>query len=165
MEHKNIFSFNVKWDYKTISLFLLLILLPNLLGLINISTPLGFKIHFFQLGIFIAAFVYGPFGGVLSGFIGSFYSAMIMNNPYIAVGNAILGFFAGLFFRYDIKTVYAVLIAYLIQLPWLIITDYYFAGLSVNFIGSLVVALLISNVVWAIFAHHISKFVRTSLNG
>lgn len=163
MENKNIFSFNVKWNYKTISLFAFLLLLPNLLGMINLSTALGFKIHFFQLAIFIAALIYGPGGGLLSGFVGSFYSAMIMGNPYIIGGNMILGFFVGLFTRYKLHTIIAVLLAYIVQLPWLIITDYYFAHLPVTFIKPLIVALLISNSVWALVAHYSIKPIRKSL--
>ena len=83
--------FDVKWNYKTISLLLFLVFVPNLLGMINISTPFGFKLHFFQLAVIIAAMVYGPMGGLLSGMFGSVYSAMMMNNPYIVVGNVIPG--------------------------------------------------------------------------
>ena len=164
MQYENIFSFNVKWNYRTVSLFLFLLLLPNFLGLINLPTVFGFKIHFFQLIVFLAALIYGPSGGLLSGITGSFYSALIMHNTYIIGCNAILGFFAGLFIRYGFKTVIAVWLAFLIQLPWLIITDYYLVHLSIVFIKALVIALAISNTIWAIAAHYAAKPIKELLS-
>ncbi|MGV8086056.1 MAG: hypothetical protein ACP5N1_00340, partial [Candidatus Woesearchaeota archaeon] len=61
-KNRQIFSILNEWDFKRVSIFLILIFLPNLLSLININTSLGFKIHFFQLGIIIAALAYGPLG-------------------------------------------------------------------------------------------------------
>ena len=157
---KNIFSFNIKWDYKHVSLFIFLLILPNLLSMINIGTIYGFKLHFFQVAIFLAAILYGPKGGLISGFIGSFYSSIIMNNPYLIIGNMILGFFTGLFIRYKMHTILAVILAFIIQLPWLIITDYYLVSLSAAFIIPLIVALAISNVIWATAAHFSTKILR-----
>jgi len=163
MEYRNKFSFNIKWGYKTISLFIFLIILPNLLGMMNISTVWGFKIHFFQIAVFIAALIYGPKGGLLSGLLGSTYSAIIMNNPYIIIGNAILGFFVGLFIRYKLHTIIAVILAFLIQLPWLILTDYYLVNLPMGFILRLILALAISNLVWATAAHYSAKPIKKAL--
>ena len=160
---RNQLGFNVKWNSKTIALFGLLLVLPNILGAINLSTPWGFKIHFFQLAIFAAAMIYGPKGGLLSGLVGSAYSAALMSNPYILLGNAILGFFTGLFARYGYHTLVAVAIAYAIQLPWLILTDYYLVHLPGKFIIGLVIALAISNLVWATIAHYSVKPIRKSL--
>ncbi|MBD3164263.1 hypothetical protein GF323_03620 [Candidatus Woesearchaeota archaeon] len=160
MDYKNIFSFDIKWSSKTVSLFIFLLILPNFLGMINLSTKTGFKIHFFQYAVFLAAIIYGPKGGLLSGFVGSTYSAFIMHNPYIAVGNAILGFFTGLFIRYGSKTILAVLLAYIIQLPWLILTDYFLVHLPMSFIMPLIMALFFSNIVWAIAAHYTAKLVK-----
>ena len=163
MEYVNKFSFNIEWNYKTITMFLFLLLLPNLLGTINLGTIFGFKIHFFQLAVFIAALIYGPKGGFLSGLVGSIYSAFIMHNPYLVIGNAILGFFVGLFVRYKMHTIIAVLLAYVIQLPWLIITDYYIVNLPWGFIWRLMIALLISNLLWATIAHYTIKPIKRSL--
>jgi len=161
MINKNVFSWDVGWNFKSVSLFLFLLALPNLLSVINISTPWGFKIHFFQLAIFIAAAIYGPRGGLLSGLLGSLYSGILMNNPYLVVGNALLGFLVGFFVRYKIHTLIAVLSAFIIQLPWLILTDHYLVHLPVNFIVPLVIALLISNTLWAIIAHFSTKPIKS----
>jgi len=163
MEYSEKFSFNVEWNYKTMALFLFLMILPNLLGLINLSTVWGFKIHFFQIAVFIAALIYGPKGGLLSGLVGSLYPAFIMSNPYIVIGNAILGFFVGLFVRYNLNTIIAVMLAYCIQLPWLIITDYYLVNLPISLILRLILALAISNLVWAIVANYTVKPIKESL--
>ena len=163
MEFANKLSFNLKWDYKNISFFIVLLALPNLLGSINLSTPFGFKIHFFQLAVFLAAAIYGPYAGLMSGLFGSVYSAFVMHNPYIIIGNAILGFFAGLFIRYGFNTIIAVALAYVIQLPWLVLSDYYLAGLSFVFIYKLVIALTISNMLWAVIAHYTAKPLKKAL--
>lgn len=157
---KNAFISDLRWDHKTISLFFFLAAVPNALGMLNISTPFGFKLHFFQYAIFMAALLYGPVGGLVSGSMGSVYSAAIMHNPYIVVGNAILGFFVGLFARHGMHTVLAVALAYAVQLPWLVLTDIYLVSLPVAFVSGLVVALAISNLIWATLAHYTQKPVE-----
>lgn len=153
-------SFNVKWNYKTAGLLILLVALPETLGTVNMPVAAGFNLHFFQAAIFLAAAIYGPAGGVLSGFAGSFYSAYAMGNPYILIGNALLGFFAGLFLRKGLHTVPAVWCAYAVQLPWLILTDYYLVGLPLPFIREVAIALFLSNTLWAIAVHYLAKPVQ-----
>jgi hypothetical protein len=157
---ENIYGFNVKWDTKAVALFIVLLALPNLLGMLNLDTGLGFRLHTFQLAIFMAAILYGPVGGMLSGLLGSAYSAVAMSNPYIALGNAILGFFVGLLVRYGMHTVLAVALAFLIQLPWLVITDHFLVGMPMPVIGMLVLALAVSNTVWAFGAHYIAPSLK-----
>ncbi|MFC1754547.1 ECF transporter S component [Thermoproteota archaeon] len=164
MDYKSIFTFDTEWNYRSLGMLIFLIFLPNLLGLINMPTVFGFKIHIFQVAIFIAAVIYGPTGGLLSGLVGSTYSAFIMHNPYIIVGNMLLGFFVGFFARYKIHTVIAVILAYVIQLPWLILTDYYLVGLSAGFITALVIALAVSNIIWAVVAHYTALPLKRSLS-
>lgn len=165
MEQSSTVALNVKWNTKTISALIILTALPNVLGMINITTPWGFKLHLFQLGIFGAAVFYGPIGGVLSGLLGSIYSASVMGNLYIIVGNVILGFFVGFFLRKGIHAILAVGLAYAIQLPWLIFSDYYLAHLSWPFIQGLVIALFLSNIFWAAVVHcatiSMKKFIRS----
>ena len=161
MQYNNAFTTEVKWNYKSVGMFVFLLALPNLLGMLNISTVWGFKLHLFQFGIFLAAGIYGWKGGLLSGIVGSMFSAVIMHNPYIIVFNAILGFFVGYFItRYNMNTIFAVLLAFVIELPVLILIDYYLVGLSVMFITNLVIALLISNMIWAILAHYTAKPIK-----
>ncbi len=136
---------------KSLSLFTFLILLPNLFGLIVLPNVFGFKIHFFQYFIFIAAILFGPFAGAISGIFGSTYVAMAMGNPFILVGNAILGFFTG-FLAKKVGVMKAVAIAYFIQLPWLIFSDIVFAGMPVAIVQNIVISLLFSNLLFGFLA-------------
>ena len=142
---------------------MLLIALPNVLGMINIATPWGFKIHLFQVAIILAAAIFGPAGGALSGFAGSIYAALIMGNPYLMVGNALLGFFTGVFLRHGFSLLPAVWIAFGMQLPWLILTDLYLVQLSLPMIRDLILALLLSNTLWAVAVHYSLPIIRKHL--
>jgi len=158
VQYKNIFDINFNW--KSITLLALLAFLPDLTGMINLPTVWGFKIHFFQYFVFVAAAVYGPVGGLISGGFGSVFTVVTMNNPHILIGNMILGFFTGWFFRKGINLVLAALIAYAIQMPWLWLTDVYLANMPINVVNGVVIALFFSDVIWALFAHYSYKKVR-----
>lgn len=155
----NIFKFNLSCNWKSIILFSFLLIFPNILGLFH-STIFGIRIHYFQYLIFIAAIIYGPIGGLLSGMCGSIHTALALNNPYIIIGNMILGFFVGLFYRTNNRIIISVIIAYLIQLPWLWITDLYFANMHVNIVKGIVVGLLISNIIFAIITKLTYKKIK-----
>lgn len=161
--YKNIFNFNLKWTWKTISLLALLAIFPNILGLFNL-TVFGVRVHFFQYLIFLAAIIYGPIGGVISGAFGSLYTAIALNNPYVIIGNIILGSLFGLFVRLKWNIILAVLSAYLIQLPWLWVTDIYFAHMPINVVKGIVVALFFSDILWAAVAglsvKHVEELVE-----
>ena len=142
----------VRWNEKTIGVLIGLALIPNLLGMINLATPWGFKIHVFQAAIFLAALLLGRWAGLIAGLGGSIYVAAALSNPFILFGNALLGFFTGHFTEKGFRPVVAVMLAFAIQLPWLVVTDYLFIGLSWSFIGALVLSLAVSNLVWAVAA-------------
>ena len=163
MQYKNIFHFNVKWNLKTIWLFLILLILPNYVGMFKYTTIFGLRIHFFQILIFLAAMLYGPLGGALSGAIGSVYVAFALNNPYIIIGNIILGLFTGIFYRMKFHLVIAAFLAYLIQMPWLYITDVYLANMPVPVVNMIIISLLISNLLWSIIANFAGKRIRNFL--
>ena len=163
MQYKNIFNFDIKITWKSISLFAFLAIFPNFLGMVNLPTVWGFKIHLFQYLVFLAAMLYGPFGGLISGAFGSVFTATALHNPYILIGNMILGFFVGFFFRLKWNIVLAVLVAYLIQLPWLYFTDVYLAGMPIKVVYGVMVALLISNLVWAFGAKYSYKHIRKAI--
>jgi uncharacterized membrane protein len=143
-------TLGVKVNEKSIITLVILMLLPNLLGAIHLSTPWGFKIHLFQYAIFLAAFAMGPIGGLLAGFAGSLHAAYVMTNPYILVGNALLGFFTGYFFRRGHTYLRSALLGFGVQIPWLVATDYFLMNLPVSFIGGLLFALTLTNVLWAV---------------
>ncbi len=145
-------TFEIDINKKSLIMLLVLGILPNLIGAINLPTIWGFKIHLFQIAIFVSAAIYGPVGGMISGGLGSTYTALMLGNPYIIIGNIILGTFTGILFRKGFNLVLSVILAYLIQLPFLWITDVYLIGMPSTLVSKIVVALLISNLFWAVIA-------------
>lgn len=156
MLRSSILSWELPWNRKTVGVMLMLVFLPNILSMVNLTTPGGVKVHTFQVAIFLAASLLGPLGGLLSGLIGSLFSALTLSNPYLMIGNGILGFFAGWFIRRGIRVLFAVWIAFCLQLLWLIPTDYFLAGLSTSFIQNMVLMLFLSNTLWAVVAARLS---------
>ncbi|MBU0627755.1 MAG: hypothetical protein KKC75_01075 [Nanoarchaeota archaeon] len=163
--YRDILNFNIKWSYRSIITLALLAILPNWIGMYN-TTIFGFKIHFFQYLIFTAAMVYGPVGGIISGAFGSVWTAINMHNPYILIGNMLLGFLVGVFIRLKWNVILAVLTAYIIQMPWLWLTDVYLAGMPVKAVNMIVVALLFSDLIMGVLAglstKHLKKILKSS---
>ncbi|MEW6295186.1 MAG: hypothetical protein AB1467_02720 [Candidatus Diapherotrites archaeon] len=155
INYSKLFGFNVKWNAKTISLILFLALIPNLLGLLNYRTPYGFTFHFFQVAVFLAAALYGPKGGAISGAIGSMYSAAIMANPYIVLGNLLLGLFAGIFFRLFNSLLLAGITAFILQAPYIYFSDTVLAGMPHSIVIAILWGLLASDIIWAFTAGRI----------
>ena len=120
---------------------------PNVLGMVVLQTPFGFKFHFFQILVFFAALAYGKWGGAVAGTTGSLFTAVALGNPFIVVGNGLLGFFTGLFAKRT-NPVFAVTAAFLIQLPWLYFTDL-LVGMPETAVQGVAVGLFFSNLVWA----------------
>jgi len=151
--------FGARLSYKSVSLLVFLALFPNILGMVVLPTPFGFKFHLFQIAVFLAALAYGKFGGALAGATGSIYTAIALGNPFIVVGNVILGFFTGLFAKRT-RVVFAVLGAFAIQVPWLYFTDL-LVGMPEAAVRGVVLALLFSNIVWAFAAALMFKRVQS----
>jgi len=161
MHNENVLKFDV--SFKSISMLLILGLLPNILGMLNIPTVMGFKIHVFQYVVFIAAALYGPVGGVVSGGLGSMFTAVALSNPYIAVGNMILGFMTGFFIKKGFGIIPSVLLAFAIQAPWLYVSDVYLVGMSAKLVVNILMALLFSNVLWAVAAKYSYKSIEKAI--
>jgi uncharacterized membrane protein (Fun14 family) len=148
---QNLLGMDVKWDFKKILLLVSLFIFPNILSLFYFNL-FGLRIHFFQYLIFLAAFIFGPAGGIVAGGLGSLYTAISLSNPYIAIGNMILGGAAGYFMKKNLRIIPCVLLAYAIQVPWLWITDIYFAGMAISYVNAMVVSLLIGNIICGLLA-------------
>ena len=155
--------FGVRFSYRSLLMLAFLAIFPNILGMVVLQTPFGFKLHLFQALIFLAALAYGKWGGATAGAFGSIYIAIALNNPFIVVGNIILGFFTGVFAK-RIHIVLAVLAAFAIQLPWLYFTDLA-AGMPEAAVHGVIIALLFSNIVWAVFAGFAYKKFTAKQNG
>ncbi|MBU2100986.1 hypothetical protein KKG83_07570 [Candidatus Micrarchaeota archaeon] len=147
-----VFSKEFWLDKKSVSLFVFLALLPNLVGLISFSTEFGFKFHVFQYVIFLAALIYGPFGGAVSGGFGSIFTALTLNNPYLILGNIILGAVFGLLLKKGVPLFKAGLTAFLAQIPFLYFTDVYLIGMNSTVVQKLIIALFLGNLVWLFLA-------------
>ncbi len=150
MTNSSLVATNVKPYRRAVLAFGLLVVLPCLLSLINVTFTQSWKVHFFPAAIFLAAISFGPTGGLFAGVAGSIYSAVFLGNPYLIVGNAILGLMTGVIFAKTSKIVPSVLLAFACQLPWLILSDYYLVGLSAEFIAKLVLVLFLGNLLWAL---------------
>lgn len=151
-------------SYRRVALaFGLLVLLPCFLSLINVTFAQSWKIHFFPAAIFLAAISFGPAGGMIAGMTGSLYSAILLGNPYLIVGNALMGFLTGVFFRKTSKIIPSAMLAFACQLPWLIVSDYYFVGLPAMFIAKLAVVLFLGNLLWALLTSLGMKPIRKYL--
>ncbi len=158
-EFKTILGTGIKFSFKSVSMLALLALLPNLLGLVTIKTGFGFNIHFFQFLVFLAAFIYGPRGGMISGGMGSVYTAIVLQNPFIIFGNMILGGTAGMLFRKGLKPVNAAMGAFIVQLPWLVYTDL-LVGFPVPALQSVIVSLLVCDLVLGFAAGKVRRKVK-----
>jgi hypothetical protein len=140
--------------------FILLVVLPFILSLINLTFAQSWKVHFFPAAIILAALIFGAAGGLVAGVAGSLYSALLIGNPYMIVGNALFGLLTGIFYKKTNKIILSVGLAFICELPWLIVTDYYFVRLPAEFIVKLIVVLLLANIFWAALIHLMNKPLR-----
>jgi uncharacterized membrane protein len=109
--------------------------LANVLSVPPLAVPITFggfesSIHFFQLAIFLAGILAGPWAGLVAGSVGSLYMS-VTKVPFILGGIAILGGCAGLFAK-KVRPVYASLLAFLFQAPYTLVTDYVWFTLFVG---------------------------------
>ncbi len=123
----------------------------------------GLQLHFFQLGIFLAAFLFGPVTGGVVGALSSSYNAFfIISDPWIIGGNAILG--AAAAYLYTKTTPFkAALGAYAIQLPYLLLTDIFLANMPLAVVGTIAFTILIENIICAFLAANLAPHLRVLL--
>jgi uncharacterized membrane protein len=76
------------------------------------------------------------------------------------IGNIILGTVFGVLIRLKWNIILAVLTSYLIQLPWLYLTDVYLVHMPVKVVQGVIIALLFSNILWAVVAKLSYKKIR-----
>ena len=145
--------------------------LANILSLPLFTIPLqlgGFTsaVHFFQLAIFLCGILAGPWAGLLGGIVGGLYMSAT-KIPFVLGGIAILGGSAGLFAK-KVSPVSAGLLAWLVQAPYVLVTDYVwftlFAGMSSAIAWTIVTPIMISltleAIVCAILANIIIHYVK-----
>lgn len=156
---------------KTVAFVALMAALANVMSLppLAIPLPLGAftsSIHFFQLAIFLCGILAGPWAGLVSGAVGSLYMG-ITKVPFVIGGIAILGACTGLFAK-RFRPVTACLLAWLVQAPYIFVTDYvwfaYFLGIppaaTLSLITTIMVTLGLEALVGALLAEVIVHYVR-----
>jgi len=100
---------------------------------LTIQIPLGgfsSSIHFFQLAIFLCGILAGPWAGLLGGTVGGLYMATT-KIPFIIGGIALLGGSVGLFAK-KVRPLFAGLLAWAVQAPYVLVTDYVWFTLFVG---------------------------------
>ncbi len=163
MNQSSISLKNVR-SYRRVALAVgLLVVLPFALSLIHVTFAEHWKLHFFSAAIFLAAVSFGPVGGLIAGVAGSLYAALFLGNPYLIVGNAILGLMSGYFFQKFPRMLVSAALAFACQLPWLIVSDYFFMGLPAGFIARLAVVLFLGNLLWALLIDLAMKPIKKNL--
>lgn len=143
----------------------------NVLALL--AVPLGFmSIHFIQIPIILTGLILGPLAGGFVGFIGATVMAITLQKPnfYILPGNAILGAFTGLFYhrllgrRPIISQLLSVLGAYVVQMPYVYVTDVYLMGMPQPVVTVIIATLLVEDLIGASVSHVVLHRVSTLIS-
>lgn len=150
---------------KQIAFIAVMCALANVLGFFAI--PIGLtSIHLMQLPIILTALSMGSWNAGLVGFIGAMSMSYRLSpiNPYILLGNAILGFFTGFFFtrlkgmkgKPVVSQAISVLAAYTVQVPYIYVTDVYLMPLPSQVVLTIILPkLLIENMISVLLCHFI----------
>jgi len=140
--------------------------LANVFGLVAIPVGLT-SIHFMQLPIILTGLAVGSIPGASVGLLGSLVMAFMLPtaNPYIILGNAILGSLTGFFYsriknwkvRPVIPQLASVIAAYLIQAPYVYVTDVYLVSMHPAVVQAILLKLLGEDLI-SLFISHIIMF-------
>jgi uncharacterized membrane protein len=156
---------------KVLAFTSLMAALANIMSVPPLAVPIqlgGFTsaIHFFQLAIFICGILAGPWAGLLVGAVGGLYMS-VTKIPFVLVGIAILGGSVGFLAR-KVRPLFACILAWLVQAPYILVTDYiwftFFAGNSSSIAWALLTPIMINlalqAVVCAVLADIITHYVK-----
>ena len=136
--------------------------LSNALGLLVIPTGLV-TLHLAQLLVVFSGLAAGSVAGGLVGFFGTFVMAFTLArpNPYVIGGNAILGFLTGFFYlrikgmsnRLILPHMISVALAYVVQFPYVYVTDVYLMGMPNLVVVGILSVLFIEDLISALISH------------
>ena len=156
---------------RTIAFVALMAALANVMSIPPLAIPLPLgpftsSIHFFQLAIFLCGILAGPWAGLLGGAIGGLYMS-ITRIPFVIGGIAILGASAGLFAK-KFRPVFASLLAWLVQAPYILITDYvwftFFVGnssaVALGLLLPIMINLALQAIICAVLADIIVHYLK-----
>ncbi len=156
---------------KVLAFAALMAALANVMSVPPLAIPLQLgeftsAVHFFQLAIFLCGILAGPWAGLLGGAVGGLYMSAT-KIPFVFGGIAILGGSVGLFAK-KVRPVFAGLLAWLVQAPYVLATDYVwftlFAGKSSAIAWVLLTPIMINltlqAIICAILADIITHYVK-----
>lgn len=142
--------------------------LANVLSFPPIALPLTpeITVHFSQLPIFIAGILTGSVGGLIAGAIGGLYMSFT-RIPFIIGGLAILGLATG-FFERRVRPLYASILAWFVQAPYVVVTDYIWFTIFLErtsqaawaFVTSILIVLTIEAVISAVLAEVVVRYLK-----
>lgn len=154
----------MKLNSRTVAFTATMSALANVLGLLVISTGVV-NIHFSQIPVILSGLGVGPISGAFVGFFGFMIAAFRLPtaNLYILGGNAILGFFTGIFYsktcrmkaRPLVPQAIAVLLAYIVQAPYVFLTDVYLMAIPVPIVLTIMGTLLLEDMISVLVCHAI----------
>ena len=153
---------------RTLSFVALMAALANVLSLppIAVSITPELAVHFSQLPILIAGALTGPVGGMMAGAIGGLYMSFT-KIPFIVGGLAILGLASG-FFGKRMRPFFAGVLAWLVQAPYVVVTDYVWFAILLErtpqaawaFITSIMTVLTIEAVTSSALAEVVVRYLK-----
>lgn len=156
---------------KTLAFVALMAALSNVLSFPPLAVPLqlgGFtsSLHFFQFAVFLCGILAGPWAGLVCGAVGGLYMS-VTKIPFVVVGIAILGVSVG-FFGKKFRPVLAGLMAWLVQAPYVLVTDYVWFTLFLGWssagawtpIVPIMINLTVQAIVCAILADIVISYVK-----
>jgi thiamine transporter ThiT len=145
--------------------------LANVMSLPPIAVPIQIgpyksALHFFQLAVFLCGIIAGSYAGLACGVVGSLYMS-VTRIPFVVGGIAILGFTVGVFAK-RFRPVFAGLLAWLVQAPYVLVTDYvwftFFAGnssaVSWAIITPVMINLALQAVICSVLADVVIHFLK-----
>lgn len=161
---------------KTLALVALMAALANILSVPPIAIPITLgnfptEIHFTQLPVLIAGILGGSAAGLTTGAIGGLLSSFVIlpRIAFIVGGLAILGVAAG-FLAKRFRPLFAGILAWLVQAPYVAVTDYVWFTLFLPnrmvseaawaLVGSLLVKLTIEVVISSALAEVIIAYLK-----
>lgn len=156
---------------KVLTFAALMAALANILSLPPIAIPLTVgtfetSIHVSQLPILISGILAGPAAGLIAGSVGGLYMSF-MRIPFIIGGLAILGCASG-FFAKKLRPFFSGILAWCVQAPYVVITDYVWFSLFLQkpqtavwiIVTSLMIKLTIEVIVCSVLAEILIRFTK-----
>jgi len=147
--------------------------LSNILGLFTVPVGLT-SIHLVQFPIVLTGLSLGPWAGGLVGLIGALTMAyrLAPPNPYIIPGNAILGLLTGMFYLRlkrmrgspIIPQAISVIGAYVLQSPYIYLTDVYLMPIPSQVVLSVILPLLLLEDLVSVLLSHLILY-RVNIAG